>query len=210
MDVTPIGRTAPSAFYAQYLLSDAWRRVRNHKLREVKWTCEKCGSKRNLQVHHTTYERLGAEWSTDLKVLCEGCHEGEHPRERQHDYLRHYLVLARELLRKQPTFESSADLADALKFACSKAKIPYDSEKLGRALDILTRDEDNVIVPAAAEPLIQRVFGQPPSAHEARQILRNLGFDGCLKSMPSVGEVYDPDKAEREARRLRELDMEQY
>jgi hypothetical protein len=28
-----------------------------------------------LNVHHRTYERRGAEWDTDLIVLCHDCHE---------------------------------------------------------------------------------------------------------------------------------------
>ncbi len=31
-----------------------------------------------LEVHHLTYERLGAEWDDDLIVLCPACHRGQH------------------------------------------------------------------------------------------------------------------------------------
>jgi 5-methylcytosine-specific restriction endonuclease McrA len=40
--------------------------------------CKACGSKKNLHVHHVTYERFGNELLTDLLGLCYTCHKGVH------------------------------------------------------------------------------------------------------------------------------------
>lgn len=40
--------------------------------------CCKCKKKKNLHVHHKTYERLGKEHLNDLMVLCKDCHSKEH------------------------------------------------------------------------------------------------------------------------------------
>jgi 5-methylcytosine-specific restriction endonuclease McrA len=37
--------------------------------------CEDCGCKSGrLELHHLTYDRLGHEWPSDLKILCVRCH----------------------------------------------------------------------------------------------------------------------------------------
>jgi 5-methylcytosine-specific restriction endonuclease McrA len=36
--------------------------------------CERCGSTRDLELHHKTYDRLGRELLSDLELLCSGCH----------------------------------------------------------------------------------------------------------------------------------------
>lgn len=37
-----------------------------------------CGSKKDIHVHHLTYERMGHELDSDLMVLCEVCHDKVH------------------------------------------------------------------------------------------------------------------------------------
>ena len=64
--------------YKKYLRSHHWLDLRAAKLHEVNDQCERCRRRSNLQVHHATYKRLGAEKLTDLVVLCERCHEKEH------------------------------------------------------------------------------------------------------------------------------------
>ncbi len=64
--------------YQRYINSDLWRRVRLWKIGLVGGKCEKCSSDVNLQVHHLTYDRLGAERAEDLQVLCKPCHERAH------------------------------------------------------------------------------------------------------------------------------------
>jgi 5-methylcytosine-specific restriction endonuclease McrA len=65
--------------YQEYLASEHWRDTRRRKLRQAEYQCQECGCKGvRLHVHHLTYERLGREWDSDLKVLCENCHRDAH------------------------------------------------------------------------------------------------------------------------------------
>lgn len=62
--------------YNAYLKSEHWR-IFSDGMRRKK--CFVCGRNDvSLQVHHTTYERLGAEWPTDVITVCNGCHEDVH------------------------------------------------------------------------------------------------------------------------------------
>lgn len=67
--------------YEHYTLSGAWRKRRKRKLKSVKHTCERCGSKVRLQVHHKHYRTVGREKNSDLEVLCESCHDKHHEAE---------------------------------------------------------------------------------------------------------------------------------
>lgn len=61
--------------YKEYLQTPHWKRKREAKLRAVGRRCQVCGrSSGTLDVHHSTYDRLGEELEGDLTVLCRGCH----------------------------------------------------------------------------------------------------------------------------------------
>jgi 5-methylcytosine-specific restriction endonuclease McrA len=60
--------------YRTYLLTRAWQVKRAGALHRAGYRCERCFAKYGLEVHHTTYERLGAERHEDLEVLCKRCH----------------------------------------------------------------------------------------------------------------------------------------
>lgn len=64
--------------YKEYLQSEDWQLIRVARLRADNFTCRKCGSKQNLQVHHLTYERVGCECIKDLITLCKDCHSEAH------------------------------------------------------------------------------------------------------------------------------------
>ena len=68
--------------YAEYLQTDHWKRVRQMKLNRSDGRCEKCPARKNLQVHHKTYEHRGLEdyYLDDLILLCDICHRLEHQR----------------------------------------------------------------------------------------------------------------------------------
>lgn len=69
-----------------YLLSDHWRETREAALERAGRKCQLCGYEGRLQVHHRSYERLGAELPTDLTVLCQDCHDTHHEdRKRRRD-----------------------------------------------------------------------------------------------------------------------------
>lgn len=60
--------------YLDYINSNPWK----EKCKVIKETrgnkCQVCGSEKDLQVHHNTYERLGCEDDNDLILLCKPCH----------------------------------------------------------------------------------------------------------------------------------------
>lgn len=60
--------------YESYLLSAEWRERRAERIRFANGKCEMCYSTERIEVHHRTYEHLGAELMTDLLVLCADCH----------------------------------------------------------------------------------------------------------------------------------------
>lgn len=68
--------------YRQYLRSTHWRIIRTEAVKLAENRCSVCGSDSNLNVHHLTYERLGQELQSDLQVLCYGCHQRVHERDR--------------------------------------------------------------------------------------------------------------------------------
>jgi len=64
--------------YRAYLRSPEWRARRRRALALAGDACEVCGKGGRLEVHHTTYARLGKERLSDLVVLCRRCHRWVH------------------------------------------------------------------------------------------------------------------------------------
>lgn len=63
--------------YKEYIKSKEWLDIRLDIIQTRK-CCERCGSKRQLQVHHKTYKNLFNEEPEDLELLCARCHMNEH------------------------------------------------------------------------------------------------------------------------------------
>jgi hypothetical protein len=128
MDVTPEIRAAdaPSSYQA-YLNSPTWRMTRNRALKLAGYRCSRCPSKRDLNVHHRTYERLGAELDTDLEVLCFTCHNGHHREAAKMSEIGIYLKLVSVIVTRNP-FANIADIAEDVKLLCAEHGIsnkPY-------------------------------------------------------------------------------------
>lgn len=64
--------------YTAYLASSEWQKKRLQALERSHHQCQRCDARKDLQVHHLTYVRLGREALTDLVVLCSECHKEEH------------------------------------------------------------------------------------------------------------------------------------
>ena len=65
--------------YRLYLRTPEWRRTRAAALLRAGNSCSLDVTHTDgLEVHHRTYERLGAELVTDLVVLCHACHRLHH------------------------------------------------------------------------------------------------------------------------------------
>lgn len=75
MELTP-GQLA----YRAYLQSDHWRKLREEKRGTgPRPRCAICASKRRIQLHHLFYRlRWEDTQATDLRWLCEVCHETTH------------------------------------------------------------------------------------------------------------------------------------
>lgn len=69
-----------SAFYLEYMKSEAWAEKKRQRMEIDHNCCVMCGrpaekTKSGLQVHHVTYKRLGHEdVYNDLCALCASCH----------------------------------------------------------------------------------------------------------------------------------------
>lgn len=133
MEVTPRIR----ARYRAYLESSEWRKRRNAALKNAGFRCDRCRGKRDLQVHHRTYERLGAELPADLEVLCENCHR-EHHLASPPESIRLFLSLAKEALTADP-WANYSDLCEDVKRRCAQLKIRYHGERVSSAVMLLIR-----------------------------------------------------------------------
>lgn len=67
----------PSGEYAAYLKSDHWK---NFRLEVLAFWGGRCAICRDIakDVHHNTYQRIGAERMTDAIPLCRPCHKRVH------------------------------------------------------------------------------------------------------------------------------------
>jgi 5-methylcytosine-specific restriction endonuclease McrA len=61
-----------------YLKTARWQRKRQAAFDHYGQECGRCGSTRDLDVHHRHYRRLGREKMKDLEVLCSECHLAAH------------------------------------------------------------------------------------------------------------------------------------
>jgi len=91
--------------YAEYLRSPHWKAMREkyiatskYKGRKLRNKCAICGTRENLDLHHTTYLRLGWESLKDLIFLC-----------RTHHYQLHQLPP-----QKSPPFKSRVNVLRAI------------------------------------------------------------------------------------------------
>lgn len=66
-------------WYAWYLTTPKWDRIRRAVLRRANSACEGCGGiGLALQVHHLTYKHVGNEFLWELVAVCDPCHERVH------------------------------------------------------------------------------------------------------------------------------------
>jgi len=66
--------------YKSYLASKEWQEAKKyHYLFKFNQKCCCCGATDNLEVHHTSYDRLGTLFEfRDLMTLCRRCHKKVH------------------------------------------------------------------------------------------------------------------------------------
>lgn len=64
--------------YAEYLQSDLWKQKKATALSFIGNCCKICRSKKSINVHHISYDRIGKELIEDLSILCRSCHKMVH------------------------------------------------------------------------------------------------------------------------------------
>lgn len=67
--------------YKEQLADSRWLQKKAEILIRDNYTCQKCGAKSHLNVHHKEYEKNKLAWeypNEDLVTLCQSCHENEH------------------------------------------------------------------------------------------------------------------------------------
>jgi 5-methylcytosine-specific restriction endonuclease McrA len=67
------------ARYDAYLASPEWQARRRLVLKRANGMCEGCGLRPAAQVHHLTYQHVGAEFLWELRAVCLECHQALHP-----------------------------------------------------------------------------------------------------------------------------------
>lgn len=170
--------------YTHYLHSEWWRWRRNQKLREARYRCERCGDNRQVQVHHLTYDRLGAEESSDLEALCRDCHLGEHFNATQ-TYINLYVRLLSGVLA-EGTRVDFADILEEGKVLCARYELPYRPSEFHAAVSRLL-PRMPFTPPPGKRPLFDRSApGDPPTPGEAAAALSWVKQSGALKPMPAV------------------------
>lgn len=201
MDVTPAIRTAErrisSRDYQDYLKTPRWRKVRDAALRLANFRCSACPSKRELHVHHLTYDRLGNERDEDLRVLCKACHSGEHFNQLQ-DELGIYTKLASEALRKGA--DRPSEIREIMRELCIQHRIAYVVWKVDAAISRVSVNRLPLIgAPARAARYEPAPDGKDATPAEAAGLLariyQHLGSEFGPKVMASVTQT----KAEAQA-----------
>ena len=65
--------------HRRYMRSPEWMERRLKAIARAGWRCEICGrgsqDERKYQVHHRSYDHLGAELGWELQALCRHCHK---------------------------------------------------------------------------------------------------------------------------------------
>lgn len=174
--------------YVEYLQTPEWRARRSRSLRLVGYRCERCDVKRDLQVHHLTYVRIGEELDEDLEVLCRGCHLGHHVVQ-AHEQVRLYTKIVSELMAAQ-SFESFSDLVDATKRECVRLKITYNAGHIAAAISMIQPRFQVRVSPKTAELLETAADGEPIGKAEAAGLLSRiqkiLGARPAIHHMPNA------------------------
>lgn len=97
-------RSAGFNNYQEYLNSDLWKKIKDKASKRDFWkTCNTCGSKENLRIHHAKYraENLLEGKLNNLLPICQPCHDKIHDISREKNYT---FRRAAKKLRKENDF----------------------------------------------------------------------------------------------------------
>lgn len=65
--------------YSAYLKGPEWAEKRRLVMQRCRGTCEGCGKRPAVEVHHLTYDHVFDEFLFELVGMCKPCHERIHP-----------------------------------------------------------------------------------------------------------------------------------
>lgn len=113
--------------YVEYLKSAEWQAKRNERLRIDNYTCQRCGGKRDLQVHHLTYANIGHEdVHSDLITMCKDCHEdiekAKRKSARPQDFVLREVKRLEDIETRNPTHVMTDEEKEALREQSRKRK----------------------------------------------------------------------------------------
>ena len=121
--------------YYDYLKSEAWRQRRLEALKRDKFKCQLCGSGKDVEVHHISYEHLHrAEEVDDLITLCKKCHRevhsGDLEKRQNPEWQRTHrlLMLAVKKLREYNRVKAW----EQFEKACSQSTPPLSTQEVSR------------------------------------------------------------------------------
>lgn len=198
VQLTPATRSAPQARelsekeiqglralpYREYLRTSWWFQRRNQALRDAEYRCSVCESKRQLQVHHTSYERLGCELPEDLVVVCRGCHLGVHYVETQ-EGIGIYMRVLSEVIQELPEAEFS-DVIEEAKHRCVARKIHLHPDRFNAAV---ARVNGRIAFrpPERSRELYEAPdYDKPLTRAEAAGLMLKVGGFAAIHHMPEV------------------------
>lgn len=186
--------------YREYLKTTWWFSRRNQALRDAGYLCSVCRAKRELQVHHTSYERLGCEADDDLAVVCRGCHLGHHYNETQQG-IGIYIRVLSEVIQELPEAEFS-DVIEEAKQRCASRKIHLHPDRFNAAV---ARVNGRVAFrpPERSRELYEvSEDNQPLTRAEAAGLMQKLGGFAAIKHMPDAKPVSERQYARLKALRI--------
>jgi hypothetical protein len=170
--------------YERYLRTKWWFSRRNRALRLASYRCHRCGSRRELQVHHLSYERIGCEADEDLEVVCRGCHLGEH-----YEAVQSHVALYARVLSEVITEGRLHDVPDVLEEAkqrCASRNIPYRHDEFSAAAARVLPRIPFKPAPNRAELFATGEAHEPLSKAEAAAAILRLKAAGLIRHMPEV------------------------
>lgn len=133
--------------YTDYLKSPRWFAKREEIFNTRGRICEACKSTKYLQVHHKTYDRLGNEDKSDLKVLCGRCHKGVHKLARKlrnlalatDVFIEQYKPEIREQLVKLKKLKKKTKYKETPKFSYEKTYKPKTVKLKNRFIQLAVK-----------------------------------------------------------------------
>ena len=94
--------------YDKYIKTKKWQKKRSKRFKIDNFTCQRCGSKKNLDVHHLTYDNFRNEdVYRDLITLCRSCHSKIEQEKKQANVGKAKSVQQAVKVQQEPSFSKA-------------------------------------------------------------------------------------------------------